>query len=122
MSSLPMINSTETNWKRSQWHANNCNVCKDKFSTRLAVCQPFQISHTYMCPSFAYKMSSRHSSSGLILIYIFICLALLSNTFAETFGSQSHCIEHGLAEPWTVNGRLQPGGSGCYQVYILYMS
>ena len=48
-----------------------------------------------------------------------ICLGLFSNTFAETFGTQSHCIEHGMAQPWTVNGRaplFASGGSGCYEV------
>ena len=45
-----------------------------------------------------------------------------SNIFAETFGPNSHCIDHGMSTPWSVNGQQFPnfGGSGCYQVCVMY--
>lgn len=95
--------------------AHTCHTCMYAY-VRKRVSQHVSCNYVYMETCAHYE--THDLSTGIY----YICLALSSNTFAETFGTQSHCIEHGLAEPWTVNGRppsLQPGGSGCYEVIVV---
>ena len=54
-----------------------------------------------------------HCTNLCILDYRF-------NTLAEEYGSGSRCINHGISQRWSVNGRtVSDTGGGCYKVCVV---